>query len=151
MKDLEWRIEDLILEVVELQSCLLDALLAAFPSIAHSTSRAWPRNVDLNVRGVAWHGVLHGMGYRFEAEDGRVIEAHDRIQEPPFPVDGYRIAVYASSCGVRAIVFSDLPAVTPEPEEVGRLLPLLERAGFVARDVRVESFRPPRYLIVGAT
>jgi hypothetical protein len=149
MANIQERIEVLVREVAALQSQLLDALHTAFPLVAHSLPPKWPRRVELRIGGITWHGSVHGMGYRFEAEDGSVIEAHDRIQEAPYPIDAYRTAVYAQSRGIQAITSLNSPAVEPEPETLDPLLPFLEQAGVLVRDVRVAPPRTPRYLVVG--
>lgn len=146
MNDAKVRIDDLVRVMADVQTQLLDALHAQCPAVAQGNPTKWPRRIELVVDGVAWRGAGHGMGYRFESEERGVVEAHDCIQERPYPIDAYRISVYAQSVGVTAVVGQDGAVVDPEPEEIEPLLIPLEQSGILVRDARAKLYH--RYVVV---
>ncbi len=135
----------LVRECAAMQFDLLVALHMAYPQIATSLSPTWPHRVALCVNGVAWGGTRHGKGYRFESSDGRILEAHDCIQEQPYPIDAYRLSVYALSRSATARRDRRDEASSSE-ERMHSLLLTLEQSGVVVRDVRARHHL--RYLVV---
>jgi hypothetical protein len=107
------------------------------------------RRVRVVVDGVEWLGVHHGVGFRFEASDGRVIESHDGILDPPYPIDAYRLGEYAASIGADVIALENIIFASDDTRAFERCLPVLMERGLIVADYRPKGGGLARYTVKG--
>lgn len=138
---------DLIIQFDGAQTQVLNSLHLLHPSIRLTPHHQWPARVELELVDVTWRGVRHGIGYRFEASDGRVVEAHDSIKAPPYPFDAYRLEQYADAIGVQLASVENVTFSVDDTLAFERCLALLEELGQIRRVERPRSGGLNRYVM----
>lgn len=88
-----------------LQNGLVEALEAIHGSLAHID---WPRSGTVKYEEQTWSFHRHGAGFTFESNvDGRSVNAHDRMELRPVPLDAWRIECFLDSLGFTTIRVGD--------------------------------------------
>lgn len=130
-------LEAVVLEMARDQHGILVELRRRTPDAFAGEYRRRPRTVKVVACGQRWLGVRHGAGYCFTGADGRIIDAHDQLAAPPFPIDPHAVVQYAQSRGLSAM------------RHDGALIPVEHRAvgaglrGLTAVGVLEADRRPP--------
>jgi uncharacterized protein DUF6896 len=131
-----------VAEFLRLQDGLLRALhRSAGPALGHETPGMWPSAGELEVDGVRWSYRKHGLGYTFEeTAGGRLVEAHDFITAPPFPIDAYRLQCYLESLGESEVSLGDQRFATADIHALQRGLAALRDRGDLRLNPRTASW-----------
>jgi hypothetical protein len=139
---------ELAIEYSSCQDEILGLMNAAYPTIARELNpQKWPQIGAIEALGVSWRFTRHGMGFTFEADDGRVVNAHEFIDHHPYPIDAYRIQLYCESVGLAALSVDSTTIDISDIWSIESGLDKLISIGLLRLDDRSRVSGPKSYVI----
>jgi hypothetical protein len=140
---------DIVREYVRLQDALLTALHAQYhEALLSCNPQQWPQRGSIIAADTEWSYMRHGCGFTFRSSSGtRTVEAHDRVQIGPFPIDAFRLQEYLVGEGISSVTIGSVFASSDDMDALENGLAALSASGALVLDERGTERGLKHYLL----